>query len=171
MGLFFCEFFPHERIIRSRRLYFPVWEGRELNIPLPSASFHSEKSVLHFSSLGLGTVVVELCSEVQHFLLKMASVQLYLKLVGLALLLTMLSFQDVSSERLSLHKILKRSDGTGITRSKAAVAVPPAKAQEFLAKLSRTKRHIWDRNRPDVQQWIMQFMYMGYDEQVCSRAL
>lgn len=103
MGLFFCEFFPHERIIRSRRLYFPVWEGRELNIPLPSASFHSEKSVLHFSSLGLGTVVVELCSEVQHFLHKMASVQLYLKLVGLALLLTMLSFQGEFKPNLLTH--------------------------------------------------------------------
>ncbi|XP_076022004.1 augurin-A-like isoform X3 [Genypterus blacodes] len=28
----------------------------------------------------------------------------------------------------------------------------------------RTKRNIWDRSRPDVQQWIAQFMHMGYDE-------
>lgn len=46
------------------------------------------------------------------------------------------------------------------------MAIPPAKAQEFLAKLSRTKRNIWDRSRPDVQQWIQQFLYLGFDEQV-----
>lgn len=56
--------------------------------------------------------------------------------------------------------------GAGTALSKSSVAVPPSKAQEFLAKLSRTKRNIWDRSRPDVQQWIMQFMYMGFDEQV-----
>ncbi|KAM6934155.1 augurin-A [Xenentodon cancila] len=53
----------------------------------------------------------------------------------------------------------------GSSPSKSSVAIPSSKAQEFLAKLSRTKRNIWDRNRPDVQQWIMQFLYMGYDEQ------
>ncbi|CAB1329018.1 unnamed protein product [Coregonus sp. 'balchen'] len=42
--------------------------------------------------------------------------------------------------------------------------LPPAKAREFLVKLWRPKRNIWDRSRPDVQQWIMQFMYMGFDE-------
>lgn len=50
--------------------------------------------------------------------------------------------------------------------SPASVAIPPSKAQEFLARLSRTKRNIWDRSRPDVQQWIQQFMYLGFDEQV-----
>lgn len=50
--------------------------------------------------------------------------------------------------------------------SKSSVAIGPSKAQQFLARLSRTKRNVWDRSRPDVQQWIMQFMYMGYDEQV-----
>ncbi|KAG8000560.1 Augurin-B, partial [Nibea albiflora] len=49
--------------------------------------------------------------------------------------------------------------------SKDSVAVPASKAQEFLAKLRRTKRNIWDRSRADVQQWIMQFKFMGYDEQ------
>lgn len=48
----------------------------------------------------------------------------------------------------------------------ASVAIPPSKAQEFLARLSRTKRNIWDRSRPDVQQWIQQFLYLGFDEQV-----
>lgn len=56
--------------------------------------------------------------------------------------------------------------GAGTASSKASVAIDSSKAQEFLAKLSRTKRNLWDRSRPDVQQWIMQFMYMGYDEQV-----
>jgi len=56
--------------------------------------------------------------------------------------------------------------GAGNGPSKPSIAVPASKAQEFLAKLSRTKRNIWDRSRPDVQQWIMQFMYMGFDEQV-----
>lgn len=56
--------------------------------------------------------------------------------------------------------------GAGTALSKSSIAVPSSKAQEFLAKLKRTKRNIWDRSRPDVQQWIMQFMYMGFDEQV-----
>uniref|UniRef100_A0A8K9UBE9 ECRG4 augurin n=1 Tax=Oncorhynchus mykiss TaxID=8022 RepID=A0A8K9UBE9_ONCMY len=46
----------------------------------------------------------------------------------------------------------------------AGVAVAPSKAKEFLTSLRRPKRNIWDRSRPDVQQWIMQFMHMGYDE-------
>lgn len=50
--------------------------------------------------------------------------------------------------------------------SRASVAIPSRKAQEFLARLSRTKRNIWDRSRPDVQQWIQQFTYLGFDEQV-----
>uniref|UniRef100_A0A3B1JKV1 ECRG4 augurin precursor a n=1 Tax=Astyanax mexicanus TaxID=7994 RepID=A0A3B1JKV1_ASTMX len=46
----------------------------------------------------------------------------------------------------------------------AAVAVPSSKAKQFLTSLQRPKRNLWDRSRPDVQQWIQQFMYMGYDE-------
>lgn len=61
--------------------------------------------------------------------------------------------------------------GAGTAPSKSSVAITPSKAREFLTKLSRTKRNIWDRSRPDVQQWIMQFMYMGFDEQVgCVRS-
>lgn len=56
--------------------------------------------------------------------------------------------------------------GDSSASSKYRVAVAPAKAKEFLAKLRRPKRNIWDRSRPDVQQWIMQFMYMGFDETV-----
>lgn len=61
--------------------------------------------------------------------------------------------------------------GASTGPSKPSVAIPSSKAQEFLARLSRTKRNIWDRSRPDVQQWIMQFMYMGFDEQVGVRAV
>ncbi|TSK62546.1 Augurin-A [Bagarius yarrelli] len=38
------------------------------------------------------------------------------------------------------------------------------KAKEFLSVPRRPRRNLWDRSRPDVQQWIQQFMYMGYDE-------
>lgn len=54
----------------------------------------------------------------------------------------------------------------GEVNAAAAVAVPPTKAKQFLASLRRPKRNLWDRSRPDVQQWIQQFMYMGYDEAV-----
>uniref|UniRef100_A0A3Q0TBG9 ECRG4 augurin precursor a n=1 Tax=Amphilophus citrinellus TaxID=61819 RepID=A0A3Q0TBG9_AMPCI len=96
----------------------------------------------------------------------MASQHFYLRLMGLALLLTLLALRDVSSDS-HLHKILRKRDvaGTGTAPSLSSVAVPSSKAKEFLAKLSRTKRNLWDRSRPDVQQWIMQFMYMGFDEQ------
>uniref|UniRef100_A0A3P8SCM8 ECRG4 augurin n=1 Tax=Amphiprion percula TaxID=161767 RepID=A0A3P8SCM8_AMPPE len=40
----------------------------------------------------------------------------------------------------------------------------PERANEFLRRLRRTRRNIWDRSRPDVQQWIQQFMSLGYDE-------
>ena len=56
--------------------------------------------------------------------------------------------------------------GAGTASLKSSVAIPSSKAQEFLAKLSRSKRNIWDRSRPDVQQWIIQFLYMGFDEEV-----
>ncbi|XP_008292554.1 augurin-A-like [Stegastes partitus] len=45
-----------------------------------------------------------------------------------------------------------------------APAVEPDRANEFLRRLRRPRRNIWDRSRPDVQQWIQQFMSMGYDE-------
>ncbi|KAJ0070396.1 hypothetical protein NL108_007768 [Boleophthalmus pectinirostris] len=96
----------------------------------------------------------------------MANPHLYLRLMWLALLFTMLAFQGVSSDQSTLHKILKRSDRSD-SRSLASqpVVVAQSKAQEFLSKLRRPKRQVWDRSRPDVQQWIQQFMYMGFDEQ------
>ncbi|XP_028993348.1 augurin-A [Betta splendens] len=96
----------------------------------------------------------------------MASQQFYVSLTGLAALLLVLALGDASSGG-SLHKILRKRDVAAAAAgpSKSSVAIQPSKAQEFLAKLSRTRRHIWDRTRPDVQQWIAQFMSMGYDEQ------
>ncbi|XP_007555510.1 augurin-A [Poecilia formosa] len=97
---------------------------------------------------------------------KMASQQLCLRVIGLAALLTLTTLGDVSSESL-LQKILVKRNAAEAEHapSKSSVAIPSSKAQEFLAKLSRTKRNVWDRSRPDVQQWIMQFMQMGFDEQ------
>merc|ERR1739838_495815 len=51
-----------------------------------------------------------------------------------------------------------------------AVAVAPDRAKQFLRAVVRNRpvrprrNAVWDRSRPDVQQWIMQFMHMGYDE-------
>ncbi|XP_072300822.1 augurin-A [Eucyclogobius newberryi] len=95
----------------------------------------------------------------------MANPQLCLRLMGLVLLFTIVALQGVSSASSALHKILKSSDGPEGSRPEASVVVPPSKAQQFLAKLRRPKRQVWDRSRPDVQQWIQQFMYMGFDEQ------
>ncbi|KAG8504862.1 Augurin [Galemys pyrenaicus] len=46
----------------------------------------------------------------------------------------------------------------------AKVAVDENKAKEFLSSLRRQKRQLWDRTRPEVQQWYQQFLYMGFDE-------
>ncbi len=56
----------------------------------------------------------------------------------------------------------------GDVKPAAAVAVTPSRAKQFLASLKRPKRNLWDRSRPDVQQWIQQFMYMGFDEAVSA---
>lgn len=50
--------------------------------------------------------------------------------------------------------------------TKTEVAVDESKAKEFLGSLKRQKRQLWDRSRPDVQQWYQQFLYMGFDEAV-----
>ncbi|XP_076016684.1 augurin-A [Genypterus blacodes] len=94
----------------------------------------------------------------------MASQQLYLRF--LAVLVTLLALTDVSSES-SLQKILKKREvAAGNTaHPKSSVVIPPSKAREFLGKLSRSKRNVWDRSRQDVQQWIMQFKQMGFDEE------
>ncbi|XP_033984841.1 LOW QUALITY PROTEIN: augurin-A [Trematomus bernacchii] len=80
----------------------------------------------------------------------MASQQLCVRLMGLAVLLTLFAL---------------RAAGEGAALSRSSLAAPPSTAQGFLSKLSRSKRNLWDRSRPDVQQWIQQFMDMGFDEQ------
>ena len=46
------------------------------------------------------------------------------------------------------------------------VAVQESKAKEFLSSLRRPKRQLWDRSRPEVQQWYQHFLYLGFDEAV-----
>ncbi|XP_051567235.1 augurin-A [Myxocyprinus asiaticus] len=91
----------------------------------------------------------------------MVSQKFYLHLLTFVTLLTLLALSDVASEN-TLEKLLKRVDSD--VKPAAAVAVTPSKAKQFLTSLKRPKRNLWERNRPDVQQWIQQFMYMGFDE-------
>ncbi|XP_062862551.1 augurin-A [Trichomycterus rosablanca] len=91
------------------------------------------------------------------------SPNLYPRLLTFLTLVFLLAVSDVSSES-PLHKILKKREVEDGVKPAVAVAVAPSKAKEFLTSLRRPKRNLWDRSRPDVQQWIQQFMYMGYDE-------
>lgn len=50
------------------------------------------------------------------------------------------------------------------------MAVQESRAKEFLTGLRRPKRQLWDRSRPEVQQWYQQFLYLGFDEAVGVRA-
>ncbi|XP_057194490.1 augurin-B [Triplophysa rosa] len=69
------------------------------------------------------------------------------------------------SSKHRLHRIIRKQDVKELkTRTTEQIAVSQSKAKEFLSVLHRSKRNVWDRSRPDVQQWIQQFMYMGYDE-------
>ncbi|KAJ8003542.1 hypothetical protein DPEC_G00149430 [Dallia pectoralis] len=66
-----------------------------------------------------------------------------------------------------LHRLLKKRDAVGHVKPavvSAGVEVPPAEAMGFLTPQRRPRRNLWDRSRPDVQQWIQQFMHLGYDE-------
>ncbi|TKC43448.1 hypothetical protein EI555_011240 [Monodon monoceros] len=44
------------------------------------------------------------------------------------------------------------------------VAVQESRAKEFLSSPGRLKRQLWDRTRPEVQQWYQHFLYLGFDE-------
>ncbi|XP_056320883.1 augurin-A [Danio aesculapii] len=92
----------------------------------------------------------------------MLSEKFYLRLLTLLTLLTALAFTDVASESKLEKLLMKRVDRD--VKPAAVVAVSPSKAKQFLTSLKRPKRNLWDRSRPDVQQWIQQFMYMGFDE-------
>ncbi|KAJ8246588.1 hypothetical protein GJAV_G00253120 [Gymnothorax javanicus] len=94
----------------------------------------------------------------------MASCTVCLHLLVCTALLTLLTLTDASSES-KLQRILKKREAKTQTRALPEdVAIMPSKAKEFLTSLKRSKRNIWDRSRADVQQWIMQFKYMGFDE-------
>lgn len=54
------------------------------------------------------------------------------------------------------------------SRSAEELMVSQVKAKEFLSAPRRPRRNLWDRSRPDVQQWIQQLMHMGYDEAVSA---
>ncbi|XP_026157156.1 augurin-A-like [Mastacembelus armatus] len=77
-----------------------------------------------------------------------------------ALLLLLLCCQAAAGGKLQqlLHKHGSRETGTRV------LSAAPDKANEFLSAARRSRRNIWDRSRPDVQQWIQQFVSMGYDE-------
>uniref|UniRef100_A0A4W5PQ26 ECRG4 augurin precursor b n=1 Tax=Hucho hucho TaxID=62062 RepID=A0A4W5PQ26_9TELE len=92
----------------------------------------------------------------------MAFHNLCLQVLLLTAFLSHCAHSDGTGES-KLHRLLKKRDVGGGTKP-VWVAVAPSKAKEFLTSLRRPKRNIWDRSRPDVQQWIMQFMHMGYDE-------
>ncbi|XP_006639220.3 augurin-A [Lepisosteus oculatus] len=83
---------------------------------------------------------------------------LRLQLVILTVFLTVSALSDSTNEN-KLQKLFKKREA-----KPEPLAVSPSKAKEFLTALKRPKRNLWDRTRPDVQQWIQQFMYMGFDE-------
>ncbi|XP_071243705.1 uncharacterized protein [Salvelinus alpinus] len=89
----------------------------------------------------------------------MAFHNLCLQVLLLTAFLSYCAHSDGAGEN-KLHRLLKKRDVGGGTKP-VWVAVAPSKAKEFLTSLRRPKRNIWDRSRPDVQQWIMQFMHMG----------
>ncbi|XP_054963469.1 augurin isoform X1 [Pan paniscus] len=66
----------------------------------------------------------------------------------------------ISGNKLKL--MLQKREAPVPTKTK--VAVDENKAKEFLGSLKRQKRQLWDRTRPEVQQWYQQFLYMGFDE-------
>ncbi|XP_010990183.3 augurin [Camelus dromedarius] len=84
-----------------------------------------------------------------------------LVMTALALLLLLcLGPGGVSGNKLQL--MLQKREAPAPT--KTPVAVPESKAKEFLSGLRRQRRQLWDRSRPEVQQWYQQFLYMGFDE-------
>ncbi|GAB5569501.1 augurin [Prionailurus iriomotensis] len=84
-----------------------------------------------------------------------------LAMTALALLLLLcLGPGGVSGNKLKL--MLQKQEAPASPKTK--VAVDENKAKEFLNSLKRQKRQLWDRTRPEVQQWYQQFLYMGFDE-------
>ncbi|KAM3935529.1 augurin isoform 1-T2 [Leptodactylus fuscus] len=80
----------------------------------------------------------------------------------LVLLVMVLVCPDVSSGN-KLRMMLQKREAAN-EPAKTVVSVEGNKANEFLNSLKRSKRQIWDRSRPEVQQWYQHFLYMGFDE-------
>ncbi|XP_010888524.2 augurin-A [Esox lucius] len=89
----------------------------------------------------------------------MALHKLCLQILLLTVAFSYCAHSDDSKEG-KLHRLLKRREAA----VPGGVEAAPSEAKEFLRSLRRPRRNLWDRTRPDVQQWIMQFMHMGYDE-------
>ncbi|KAM9212207.1 augurin [Dugong dugon] len=84
-----------------------------------------------------------------------------LALTGLVLLLLLcLGPGGISGNKRKL--MLQKREASAPTKTQ--VAVDGSKVKEFLNSLKCRKRQLWDRTRPDVQQWYQQFLYMGFDE-------
>ncbi|KAM5228213.1 augurin [Ctenodactylus gundi] len=84
-----------------------------------------------------------------------------LLLAGLALLL-LLCLGPGGARGNKLKQMLRKREAP--TPAEPAVAVEEKRAKEFLGGLRRQRRQLWDRTRPEVQQWYQQFLYMGFDE-------
>ncbi|XP_068121396.1 augurin [Hyperolius riggenbachi] len=80
----------------------------------------------------------------------------------LILLVVVLVCPDVSSGN-KLRMMLQKREASK-EPAKTVVAVQGNKANAFLNTLKRSKRSLWDRSRPEVQQWYQHFLYMGFDE-------
>ncbi|KAM9321556.1 augurin [Gastrophryne carolinensis] len=81
----------------------------------------------------------------------------------LVILVIVLVCPDVSSGN-KLRMMLQKREAASKEPAKTIVSVEGNKANEFLNTLKRSKRQLWDRSRPEVQQWYQQFLYLGFDE-------
>nr|XP_023646380.1 augurin [Paramormyrops kingsleyae] len=86
-----------------------------------------------------------------------------LRMPLVALLVILVACEDVCGES-KLHSVLMKRREAPEEQKPGGLQLTPAEAREFLSPVRRPKRNVWDRSRPDVQQWIMQYRYMGFDE-------
>nr|XP_020741654.1 augurin [Odocoileus virginianus texanus] len=85
----------------------------------------------------------------------------FLVMTALALLLLLcVGPGGISGNKLKL--LLRKREAPAPTTT--PVAVQESRAKEFLSGLRRPKRQLWDRSRPEVQQWYQHFLYLGFDE-------
>ncbi|XP_072899653.1 augurin-like [Hemitrygon akajei] len=89
-----------------------------------------------------------------------------LPLVIFCILLLMSTLPNGSSGN-KLRKMIQKRHAL----EKLSASVSESKANEFLNSLKRSKRHLWDRSRDDVQQWYQQFIDMGFSEAAFEEAV